>query len=153
MTKKSIRLSDSTDEKLMKFIDWKANILNELQERNGSTSDAVSLAIDLVYQMFVQPFEQDNTQNYTKLLAQYLGASQQHNSQTLQLLKQISTMQKKQYMLQLNQFSYEDAVDVKIKNIQSFSDKNSLPAIADRQLDYVTGNDIKHLISEKNNKF
>ncbi|MDR3241735.1 MAG: hypothetical protein LBT37_06145 [Lactobacillaceae bacterium] len=153
--KKSIRLSDENEARLVELMDYKQNTFNRLSERNNSTSDAVALAIELTHQLFVQPFKKNDQNGYEKMLKRYLTDSKSSDDPTLKILKNMSKEQEKEYIAILNIFKFMigDENGAWLAQMDHFDDAKGITVLIDKQIKKLISNDIKSTLAEQNNKF
>ncbi|MDR3241736.1 MAG: hypothetical protein LBT37_06150 [Lactobacillaceae bacterium] len=68
---RSIRLTENIEHRLLKIKEYKKNINNGLVNRNDTNTDAINFAIELTYQLLIQPFEFDSQNNYEEMISIY----------------------------------------------------------------------------------
>jgi len=152
---RSIRLSKSVDDKLQALKNYKSSSANRLNGRNNSVTDSISLAIELVYQLFVEPFLDNTNNSYEKMLKKYLADSKLADDQVLKTLKIISKKQDKEYLASLNQLKLMivDTNGSWIGQMDHYNDRQGITKIIDEKINRLIDSEIKLKQQENNLPF
>lgn len=154
MSRPTINFSDEMDLMLEDFKNWAANPSNGLSVYR-SKKDLIQLALEIVTDLYVKPFQEDPNQTYLKLNSRYRNIEKRvQRDETTRLLNQVLRNQELQMIIAVNDFVSNPnlSVEDKVREMTSYLTANSEQNMVMNEADSILSSNIALMAKQAKSK-